>query len=297
VLKVVDLVALGYAHTGHQGHNQAALAGQLPASSLMQQEAPGKVASSVQSDHPTESGPVPVSPARRKGAYGIDAPYLLPIPVVLILANVVNGFISKTLWPFLAAVLVLGCSASGLYASRRGKFVVWAELFRQLNLRGAEHILDLGCGRGAVLLLAAQHLTTGRAVGVDLWRKGDQSGNAAEATRRNAVAEGVTDRVELHTADMTALPFANESFDLVVSSVAIHNVKGQPGREKVIEEAVWVLRPGGRLLIADILGTGQYLDHLAKLRMLDVGRRGLGWRLWWSGPWLATRLVTATKPS
>ena len=148
--------------------------------------------------------------------------------------------------------------------------MVWAELFRQLNLRGDERILDLGCGRGAVLLLAAQHLTTGRAVGVDLWRKDDQSGNAAEATRRNAIAEGVADRVEIHTADMTALPFANGSFDLVVSNVAVHNVKGQPGRAKVIEEAVRVLRPGGRLLIADILGTGQYLNHLTRLGMLGA---------------------------
>src|SRR6476646_9743913 len=96
------------------------------------------------------------------------------------------------------------------------------------SVRGDEGILDLGCGRGAVLLLAAQHLTTGRAVGVDLWRKEDQSGNAMEATRHNAVVEGVEDRVELQTADMTLLPFANDSFDLVVSNVAVHNVKGQP---------------------------------------------------------------------
>jgi len=56
---------------------------------------------------------------------------------------------------------------------------------------------DLGCGRGAVLLMAAQQLTTGWAVGIDLWRGVDQSGNSVEATRRNAIAEGVADRVEL----------------------------------------------------------------------------------------------------
>jgi len=109
--------------------------------------------------------------ARRKGSYGIDAPYLLLVPAVLILANLVNGFISKTLWPFLAAFLIMSCCGLGLYASRRGKLVEWAELLRNLKLHGDERILDLVCGRGAVLLLAAQHLTTGRAVGVDLWRK------------------------------------------------------------------------------------------------------------------------------
>jgi arsenite methyltransferase len=234
---------------------------------------------------------------RRKGSYGIDAPYLLPIPAVLVVLNIVNGVVSGTVWPFLAAGVVMACVGCGFYASRRGKFVVWAQLLDQLPLRGDERILDLGCGRGAVLLLAAQHLTTGRAVGVDLWKRGDQSGNAAEATRRNAAAEGVADRVELHTADMTALPFEDNSFDLIVSNVAIHNIKGRAGRDQAIEEAVRVLRPGGRLMIADIWATRQYRSHLVELGMIDIARRGLGWRLWWSGPWLPTRLVTATKPA
>ena len=144
--------------------------------------------------------------------------------------------------------------------------------------------------------MAAQRLTTGRAVGVDLWRRVDQSGNSAEATRRNAIAEGVADRVELHTGDMTALPFEDNSFDVVVSSLAIHNISGRAGREKAIDEAVRVLRPGGRLMIADIRATRQHQAQLAKIGMSDVTRRGLGWRFWWGGPWAATRLVTATKP-
>ena len=136
---------------------------------------------------------------------------------------------------------ILAVDTAYLYTTRRGKFAVWAELLGHLNLRGDERILDLGCGRGAVLLLAAQHLTTGRAVGVDLWRRVDQSGNSPDATRRNAVAEGVADRVELHTADMTALPFGDDSFDVVFSSLAIHNIPGRAGREKAVSEAVRVL--------------------------------------------------------
>ena len=116
----------------------------------------------------------------------------------------------------------------GVYVhfTRAGKFAVWAELLDRLELRGDERLLDIGCGRGAVLLMAAQRLPRGRAVGVDVWSTKDQSGNAEQVTRQNAELEGVADRVELHTADMRELPFDDGSFDVVVSSLAIHNVPG-----------------------------------------------------------------------
>lgn len=53
------------------------------------------------------------------------------------------------------------------------------------------------------------------------------------------------DRIELHTAGMTALPFEAGTFDLVVANVAMHNAKVWAGRKKAIEEAVRVLRPRG----------------------------------------------------
>jgi ubiquinone/menaquinone biosynthesis C-methylase UbiE len=216
--------------------------------------------------------------------------------VALIGAHIIQGVVSGTAWPLVAAGVITACVGCGLHTSLRGKFEVWSELLDGLALRGDEHVLDLGCGRGAVLLAAAQRLTTGRSVGVDLWKKADQSGNAPEATWRNAIAEGVADRVELCTGEMTALPFEDGSFDLVLSSLAVHNVKGHAGRDRAIEEAVRVLRPCGRLLIADIFATRLYRTRLAQLGMMNVARRGLGWRMWWTGPWLPTHLVAATKP-
>src|SRR5215470_5349392 len=174
---------------------------------------------------------------RRRGSYGIDAPFAPVFMAALAALEVALAVISGSARPLLAALFILAVLGFYLYTTLRGKFVVWAKLLDQLNLQGDERILDLGCGRGAVLLMAAQHLTTGRAVGVDVWKRGDQSGNAAEATRRNAAVEGVADRVELHTADMTALPFEDNSFDLVVSNLAIHNIKGRAGRDQAIEEA------------------------------------------------------------
>jgi ubiquinone/menaquinone biosynthesis C-methylase UbiE len=90
---------------------------------------------------------------------------------------------------------------------------------------------------------------------------------------------------------MTALPLEDNSFDLVVSSMAIHNIRGRAGRETAISEAVRVLRPGGRLMILDVRATRQHQAQFAKLGMKDVARRRLGWRF------LCLKcLVMATKP-
>ncbi len=234
---------------------------------------------------------------RARASYGLDAPFW-PLMLVLIgTFDFVEGIVSHSPWPFVGAALIFICAISGLHASLRGKFVVWQELLDGLALRGDEQVLDIGCGRGAVLLAVAKRLPHGKAVGIDIWRKGDQSGNSVEATRRNALAEGVADRIELQTADMTALPFEDGSFDLVVSSLAIHNVKGKENRRKAVDEAVRVLRPGGRLLIADIWSTALYCAELEAMGMRDVTRRRLGWRMSWSGPFLGTRAVSAIKPS
>ena len=227
---------------------------------------------------------------RRRGSYGIDAPFAPALLAGLVILYLVLAIVTGRAGFWLAVLFISALEALFIHTALRGKFVIWAELLDGLRLRGDERILDLGCGRGAVLLMAAQHLTTGRAVGVDLWRKVDQSGNSAEATQRSAAAEGVADRVELHTGDLTALPFEDNGFDVVLSSLAIHNISGRAGREKAISEAVRVLRPGGRLVIADIRATRQHQAQLAKLGMYDVARRGLGW---WSWP---APLVTATKP-
>jgi arsenite methyltransferase len=232
---------------------------------------------------------------KRRGSYGVDAPNFLLLLGFLIVVDIIAGVLSENTWSFLGAALIVACAAVGLYASRRGKFIVWETLINQLSLKGDERILDLGCGRGAILMIAAKHLTTGKAVGIDIWRRGDQSGNSIEETETNARLEGVADRVEIRTADMTALPFEDNSFDLVVSNLAIHNVK-ENKRDKAIEEAIRVLRPGGRLMVADIFATDQYVKKLESLAMNDISRRDLGWRMWWTGPWLRTLLVSCTRP-
>lgn len=199
------------------------------------------------------------------------------------------------IWVWLWAVSLLVSAASYIYTTRRGKLLVWLELAAGFALRGDERVLDLGCGRGLVLLAVAGHLTSGHAIGVDLWRGRDQSGNNEQATWDNATAEGVRDRIELCTADLRHLPLASGSVDLVVSALAIHNIGDAAGRLRAIDEAARVLRPGGRIAIADIGHTGAYRRRLTELG-LTATCRSLGPRYWYGGPHVAAKLVTATKP-
>lgn len=251
---------------------------------------------------------VSLDPLRRRGEYGVDGDFThLPAAVhaagvaafalamtAVGLRNIAIGRPGRAAAVGAVGGLVAGSAALYAYATRHGKFAVWADLLADLGLRGDERLLDLGCGRGAVLLTAAKLLPRGRAVGIDLWRQ-EQTSNSIEATLRNARLEGVAERVDVETADMTRLPYDDATFDVVVSSLAIHNIHRSAGRRAAILEAVRVLRPGGRLVIADLLFTRQYAEWLRGLGLDSVGRRDLGRRVWYGGPWFRVHAVTAVR--
>jgi SAM-dependent methyltransferase len=95
---------------------------------------------------------------------------------------------------------------------------------------------------------------------------------------------------------MTDLAFLDDSFDLVISNLAIHNLPDDHARRSAVDEAVRVLRPGGHVVIADLALTRQYATRLDECGMTDVRRQDLGWRAWWGVPFIRTHAVTATKP-
>jgi arsenite methyltransferase len=238
----------------------------------------------------------------RRADYGYDAPYALMAFIGLGTASLVAAIVSwlshgeLTRMFVLYAVFFLANASSFLYTTRRGKFHVWNEILDNLHLRGDERVLDMGCGRGAVLTAVAKRLTTGRATGIDLWSTQDQSGNSRAVALQNASLEGVRDRVDVETGDMRSLPFPEQSFDLVVSSLAIHNLRSNEARVQAVGEAWRVLKPGGRIAIADIRVTSRYAEALTKLDAAGVTRRRLGWRFWYGNPIAGTTLVTASKP-
>jgi arsenite methyltransferase len=173
----------------------------------------------------------------RQGHYGYDAPYALVMFAGLAAAS---GIAAAAAWlqgagrtGTLMAMyfLFFGVNATSFfYTTRRGKFIEWDRILDTLTLRGHESVLDMGCGRGAVLTAIGKRLDTGRVTGIDIWSSRDQSGNASAVTLRNASLDGVADRVQIVTGDMRALPFRDATFDLVVSSLAIHNIRSNADR-------------------------------------------------------------------
>jgi arsenite methyltransferase len=241
--------------------------------------------------------------AGQRGRYGIDGGFA-GLAVFGVVEAGLAGTVARAVRHRRRAVaalagvggaVVAGSAASYLYSTGPGKRAIWAQLLDELGLRGDEHVLDVGCGRGAVLMLAARRLPAGWAVGADVWRRRDQSGNSRAAAERNAVAEGVRSRVELVDADARDLPFGSASFDLVVSSLAISNIRDADGRAQALREAVRVVRPGGRLRIVDD-GAARYAAVLRDAGCTDVAVRQLDWRTWYGLPGHHLTLVAAARP-
>lgn len=189
--------------------------------------------------------------------------------------NVLRIGLAGTGWG-IAVSFAISASAM-LWYSKAGKLRARERLLDLIPWRGDERVLDVGCGRGLMLIGAARRLSTGNATGVDIWQAVDLTGNRPEATLENARREGVSDRVDVETADMRRQPFADATFDVIVSCAAIHNLNRREDRAQAIEEIARVVKPDGRILIRDVRSVDEY-EHVLKNRGFDVRHVDAGWK-------------------
>ncbi|MBI1255841.1 MAG: methyltransferase domain-containing protein [Chloroflexi bacterium] len=156
----------------------------------------------------------------------------------------------------LIAALVIGGIGLLLYTiiDPRGRQRAQQQMIAAVAWTGSEQVLDVGCGNGIITHAAAQHLLVGKgkATGIDIWveSSGDQT---APNFWKNAALEGVTERVDLQPVDARRMPYADATFDVIFASLSLHHMGTAADRQQAAGEMLRVLKPGGSILIYDIL--------------------------------------------
>lgn len=200
--------------------------------------------------------------------YGIDAPgvirYLLIFGSLLIISVIIfphikiggadidtRGFIWSGASCMLAGLLML-------FYSLKGKQHHRDRMLNMIEWNGDEQVLDVGTGLGLLMIGAAKRLNMGRSTGVDIWSLTDLSRNTKENTIKNAVLEGVGNKCAIMNEDATEMSFADETFDVVLSNLCIHNIYEKTGRLQACQEIARVLKKGGTAIISDFRHMQEY---------------------------------------
>jgi len=121
------------------------------------------------------------------------------------------------------------------------------------ELKEGEVILDIGSGGGIDLFLAAKRVgENGRVIGVD-------TSTTMIERALESVKEAGVENIEFRYGDARNLPIENDSIDVLISNCVIATI---PEKDKVYAEIFRVLRPGGRILVSDVISDGELPDSI-----------------------------------
>src|ERR1700744_552351 len=196
-----------------------------------------------------------------KPKYGIDAPgvirNLLLIGVAICCISIFFPLVKIGSVSINTRGLIwsgVGCCFGGvlmLVYSLYGKFRHRDRMLNYVTWKGNEQVLDVGTGKGLLMIGAAKRLTTGKSIGIDIWNEEDLSGNNIQNALNNARIEGVSDKVEIKNENVMDMSFADNTFDVIVTNMCIHNIYNVEGRKIACEEIGRVLKTGGTAIVSD----------------------------------------------
>ena len=167
---------------------------------------------------------------------------------------------------FLTGFLICGIALLwAVTAYRAFSFTGKRQLSRQIidgvasyvNLPENAKGLDVGCGSGALTIACAKRNPKAHFTGVDRWGK-EYADYSQALCFRNAMSEGVNNAF-FRPGDANALPFADETFDAVVSNYVYHNIAGK-NKQTLLLESLRVLKKGGVFVLHDNMKPQMYGD-------------------------------------
>jgi arsenite methyltransferase len=238
----------------------------------------------------------------KKPDYGIDAPNVirnlfiggvLCAAIALVFPSFTIAHLTFLLNPglFYAAAGFIVPAILMLVYAKVGKFRHRDRMLAKFMWTGAENVLDVGAGRGLLLIGAAKRLTTGHATGIDIWNAEDLSGNGPEALLSNIAIEGVAAKTTVKSENARKMSFIGGEFDVVLSNLCLHNIYDVSGRAQACREIARVLKPGGVAIISDFKHTREYAQAFAATAMA-VEMCSLDW----TGTFPPLRILVGRKP-
>jgi arsenite methyltransferase len=148
-----------------------------------------------------------------------------------------------------------GAALAALPADATASFAGVANPHRIATLTRGATVVDIGCGAGMDLLLAASAVgPTGRAIGIDM------TGSMVERARAAAQTLGLT-HVEVRIGDALAVPVDSESADFVISNGVLNLT---PDKGRAFDEVFRILKPGGQFLYGDIVVANELSESIRR---------------------------------